>query len=183
MQPRIILDSKRFNLTINRLCYQLIENHPDFSNSILIGVQPRGVYFSNRIFNCLQEITGKQITYGKLDVTFYRDDFRTSGKSLTPSATEINFMVENKNVILLDDVLFTGRTIRSAMDALVDFGRPSKVELMVLIDRRFTRQLPVQPDYVGLTIDSLQSEKVKVEWKETDEADRIWIVPSKTEKQ
>lgn len=182
MQPRILLDSKRFNLTINRLCYQLIENHPDFQNTILIGVQPRGVFFSNRIFKCLQDITGKQITYGKLDVTFYRDDFRTSVKPLTPSQTDINFIIENKKVILVDDVLFTGRTIRSAMDALVDFGRPAKVELMVLIDRRFTRHVPIQADYTGLTIDSLQSEKVKVEWKETDAEDAIWIIPSLTEK-
>lgn len=179
MQPRIILDSKRFLLTLNRLCFQLIETQKDFSNTAIIGVQPRGIYLSDRIHKRLTEITGKTIAYGIIDPTFYRDDYRTAEKQLTPKATNIKFSTENKKVVLIDDVLFSGRTVRSAMDALLDFGRPAKVELLVLVDRRFTRQLPIQPDYVGITIDSLTSERVKVDWDKIDGSDRIWIVPAK----
>jgi len=181
LQPRIILDSKKLNLTIDRLCYQLIENHKDFVETALVGVQPRGVYFSDRLYKRLKEITGIDILYGLLDPTFYRDDYRTAEKQLTPKETTIRFSTERKKVVLIDDVLFSGRTVRAAMDALLDFGRPSKVELLVLIDRRFTRQLPIQPDYVGKAIDSLTSEKVVVEWEKQDGADQIWIVPVKTE--
>jgi pyrimidine operon attenuation protein/uracil phosphoribosyltransferase len=179
LQPRIILDSKRFLLTLNRLCFELIENHKDFANTALIGVQPRGIYLSDRIQKRLSEITGKSILYGVIDPTFYRDDYRTSATQLTPKTTSIRFSTENKKVVLVDDVLFSGRTIRSAMDALLDFGRPAKVELLVLVDRRFTRQLPIQPDYVGKTIDSLTSERVKVDWEHLEGADRIWLVPAK----
>ena len=181
LQPRIILDSKKLNLTIDRLCFQLIENHKDFSETVLIGVQPRGVQLSNRIHKRLKEITHIEIQYGILDPTFYRDDYRTSDKQLTPKETAIRFSTEGKKVVLIDDVLFSGRTVRAALDALLDFGRPSKVELLVLIDRRFTRQLPIQPDYVGKAIDSLTSEKVIVEWEQIDGAAQIRIVPAKTE--
>ena len=181
MQPRIILDSKKLLLTIDRLCFQLIENHKDFSNTVLIGVQPRGVYFSDRIYKRLKEITGNEIQYGLLDPTFYRDDYRTSEKQLTPKATTIRFSTEGKKVVLIDDVLFSGRTVRSALDALLDFGRPLKVELLVLIDRKFTRELPIQPDYVGKAIDSLTTEKVMVEWDHSETGDRILIVAAKPE--
>lgn len=177
LQRRIILDSKTFALTLERLCRQLIENHGDFSNSVLIGVQPRGILLSGRIQARLSELLKKKIIYGVLDPTFYRDDFRTSNQQLTPKQTSIDFSVENKKVILVDDVLYRGRTIRAAMDALLDFGRPQKVELLVLVDRRYSRDLPIQPDYVGKTIDSISSEKVKVEWKEKDGNDKIWIIP------
>ena len=179
MQPRIILDSKKFLLTLDRLCYQLIENHRAFENTALIGVQPRGIYLSDRIHKRLTQIIGRPVLYGIIDPTFYRDDYRTSDKQLTPKATNIKFSTANKNVVLIDDVLFSGRTIRSAMDALLDYGRPAKVELLVLVDRRFTRQLPIQPDYVGKSIDSLTSERVKVDWEHMEGADRIWIVPAK----
>jgi pyrimidine operon attenuation protein / uracil phosphoribosyltransferase len=174
-EHRIILDEKKFSLTLHRLCRQLIENHHDFSQTAIIGVQPRGIFLSARLKKNLKEITGLDIQYGMLDPTFYRDDYRTAGKPLLPKASDINFSTENKKVVLIDDVLYTGRTTRAAMDALLDFGRPSKIELLVLVDRRFTRHLPIQPDYVGKTIDSLISERVVVEWKETDGQDRIWI--------
>jgi pyrimidine operon attenuation protein/uracil phosphoribosyltransferase len=177
MEPRIILDSKKFSLTIERLCHQLIENHKDFAKTAIIGIQPRGIHFSNRIQKRLLAINPNlKFDYGFMDITFYRDDFRRREKPLKPSNTEINFSVEGKRVILIDDVLFTGRTIRAAMDALLDFGRPEQVELLVLVDRRFTRDLPIQADYVGKTIDSIESEHVKVEWKEVDKTDAIWIL-------
>lgn len=179
MQSRLISDSKKFNLTLDRLCHQLIENHSDFSHSVIIGIQPRGVFVAERIIAKLKNILkGKEILSGKLDPTFYRDDFRRTEEQLTPKHTSIDFLVENKKVILIDDVLYTGRTVRAAMDALLDFGRAEKVELLVLVDRRFTRHLPIQSDYVGFTVDSIVSDKVKVEWKETDGEDRIWIKKS-----
>jgi pyrimidine operon attenuation protein/uracil phosphoribosyltransferase len=177
MKSRIILDTKRFQITVKRLCHQLIENHANFSNSCIVGIQPRGVFLAERIHQNVTRILKRDIDFGKLDNTFYRDDFRSSEKQLTPRQTEIDFLVENKNVILVDDVMHTGRTIRAAMEALLDYGRPKKVELMVLVERRFSRQLPIQPDYVGLSVDSMQEEKVRVEWKEDGGEDKIWILP------
>jgi pyrimidine operon attenuation protein/uracil phosphoribosyltransferase len=163
------------SLTVKRLAQQVLENHPGLDNTVLIGLQPRGVQLSNRMVQLLQEqLSPEQVTYGKLDITFYRDDIR---KELhIANKTEIPFSIENKNVVLIDDVLFTGRTIRSALDALLDFGRPAKVELCVLIDRRFSRELPIQPDYVGRTIDTFVSQKVKVYWQEKDERDAVELL-------
>jgi pyrimidine operon attenuation protein/uracil phosphoribosyltransferase len=174
IKPRIILDSKQFEITVARLCYQLIEVHNDFSETVIVGLQPRGIYLAKRIQKKLSEIIKKKdINCGSLDITFYRDDFRQ--KELVPNATEINFIIENKNVVMVDDVLYTGRTIRAGLDALLAFGRPKDVELLVLIDRRLSRHLPIQAKYVGKTIDSIASEKVKVEWKETDGADKVTL--------
>ncbi|HOZ52996.1 MAG TPA: bifunctional pyr operon transcriptional regulator/uracil phosphoribosyltransferase PyrR [Chitinophagaceae bacterium] len=173
---KTILDSHKFNIVIERLSHQLIENHANFSNTVLIGIQPRGIYLSNRVVAYLSTLVKSKLQYGKLDITFYRDDFNTGGEILMPNQTEIDFSIEGKNVVLIDDVLFTGRTIRSALDALIDFGRPNKVELMTLIDRRFSRQLPIQPDYTGLVIDSLNTQKVKVFWKEKDGKDEVLMI-------
>lgn len=180
MQPRKILDDRKFALTIERLCHQLIENHKTFENTCLIGIQPRGIFLSERIVSRLQMIDHSlKIRHGALDITFYRDDFRRRERPLLPSATHIDFSIEGKKVVLIDDVLFTGRTVRAALDALLDFGRPERVELLVLIDRRFTRDLPIQADYVGKTIDSIESERVKVEWQERDGTDTVWILTEK----
>lgn len=176
MQPRVILDSKKLDLTITRLCHQLIEQHKDFTGAAIIGVQPRGVYMADRIYKKLTTILkGKHIDYGKLDITFYRDDFRDKGP-MAADETSIGFSLEGKNIILIDDVLYTGRTIRAALDAMLDYGRPADVELLVLIDRRLHRHLPIQAKYVGKVVDSITAEKVKVEWKETDGKDNVWIV-------
>ncbi|MFN4235324.1 MAG: bifunctional pyr operon transcriptional regulator/uracil phosphoribosyltransferase PyrR [Bacteroidia bacterium] len=180
MKPRIIVNEKEFQLTIQRLCHQLIENHDNFENSVIIGLQPRGIYLAKRICKELKKITGNSsIACGFLDVTFYRDDFRRRDDILIPKTTEIDFIIENKNVILIDDVLFTGRTIRSGLDAMLDFGRPKLVELLVFIDRRFSRHLPIQPTYVGKTVDTVTEEKVKVSWKETDGEDCVYLFTSK----
>ncbi|HRH66312.1 MAG TPA: bifunctional pyr operon transcriptional regulator/uracil phosphoribosyltransferase PyrR [Bacteroidia bacterium] len=176
MQKRLLLTSAHFGITIKRLCYQLIENHDDFSNSAIIGLQPRGIFVARRIESSLKEILGvPAIPVGTLDVTFYRDDYRRR-EMITPSQTRIDFLIEDKNVILVDDVLFTGRTIRAGMDALVDFGRPRKVELLTLVDRRYSRHLPIEPDYIGISVDTITSEKVKVHWKETEGEDGVWLV-------
>jgi pyrimidine operon attenuation protein/uracil phosphoribosyltransferase len=169
---KTILNEQQLGITIQRLTHQLLENHLDLENTVLIGIQPRGVYFSNRIVEQLKtQVTPGAIHYGKLDITFYRDDVRTGLHEL--NQTDIPFSVEGRNVVLIDDVLWTGRTIRAALDALLDFGRPAKVELCVLIDRRFSRQLPIQADYIGKPIDSFITQKVKVYWKEKDGKDEV----------
>ena len=173
MERQVILNSRHFELTINRLCYQLIEAHNDFSNTVLIGLQPRGVNVVTRIKKQLELILGKEIQCGNLDITFYRDDFRRREVPLIPSATNIDFVIEGKKVVLMDDVLYTGRTIRSGLDALLAFGRPEKVELLTVIDRRFRRDLPIQADYIGKTVDTLVSERVSVEWKEIEGEDKV----------
>jgi len=171
---KTILNERQIFLTIKRLAHQVLENHLDLSDTLIIGLQPRGLYLSDKIVEELKSnLPGKAVNYGILDITFYRDDVRREIK--VPNKTDINFTIENKKVVLIDDVLYTGRTIRAALDALLDFGRPAKVELCVLIDRRFSRQLPIQPDYTGKVIDALISQKVKVLWKEKDEATEVVI--------
>ena len=170
-----ILSEQQLAITIKRLAHQLLENHVNLENTVLIGLQPRGIFLSDRIVEEIKkEISGGEILYGKLDITFYRDDIR---KELhNANRTDIPFSIENKNVVLIDDVLYTGRTIRAALDALLDFGRPEKVELCVLIDRRFSRQLPIQADYAGKSIDSIVTQKVKVLWKSKDDKDEVVFV-------
>jgi pyrimidine operon attenuation protein/uracil phosphoribosyltransferase len=162
---KTILSEPQVALTVKRLAHQILENHLQLKDTVIIGIQPRGVYLSDRIANTLKELLPLQtVQYGILDITFYRDDVR---KELhVANKTDIPFSIENKQVVLVDDVLWTGRTIRAALDALLDFGRPKKVELCVLIDRRFNRELPIQPDYTGRAIDTIVSQKVKVFWKE-----------------
>src|ERR1700742_3968160 len=172
---KIILNEQQLAITIQRLAHQLLENHLDLQNTVLIGIQPRGIFFSDRIVRQLgTEVKPDAIRYGKLDITFYRDDVRKGLHEL--NRTDIPFSIENKDVVLIDDVLWTGRTIRAALDALLDFGRPAKVELCVLVDRRFSRQLPIQADYVGKSIDSIISQKVKVFWKEKDGKDEVTLM-------
>src|SRR5690606_28718218 len=178
MKRSILLEGQKFQITIQRLCHQLIENHLDFSDSVIIGIQPRGIYLGRRIVEELKQIPGlPEIAYGELDITFFRDDFRRKDSGpLVPSSTHIDFIVEGKKVILMDDVLWTGRTIRAAMDALQAFGRPAKIELLVLLGRRFSRQLPIEPDYIGIQVDSIDSQKVTVSWNEVDTYDRITLL-------
>jgi pyrimidine operon attenuation protein/uracil phosphoribosyltransferase len=160
---KIILDRQQLHLILIRLSHQLTENHLHLNDVVFIGLQPRGLQVSKSMVQHIQTLyPSEKINYGILDITFYRDDVR---KELhKASKTDIPFSVQDKKVILIDDVLYTGRTIRAALDALQDFGRPQKVELCVLVDRRFNRELPIQPDYFGIAIDTLTSQKVKVEW-------------------
>lgn len=177
MQTRLILSSPLLEITISRLCQQLIENHQDFEDSVILGLQPRGIFLAERIRQQLLEMTGKNLPIGYLDATFYRDDFRRRETPLKASVNKVPFIIENKKVILIDDVLFTGRMVRAALDAMAAFGRPGKVELLVLIDRKYNRDLPIEPNYVGMQVNTVQSQRVLVEWKEQGaEADRIWLV-------
>ena len=173
----LILAGNQLDITIERLCHQLIENHGNFKDTCIIGLQSKGVPLSRRICKRLSEfLPESNILHGALDITFFRDDYRRSEKLLVPSRTEIDFIVEGKKVVLVDDVLFTGRTVRAAMDALMAFGRPAKVELLVLIDRKFSRQFPIEPDYTGQAIDTNVNDKVQVEWKESGNKDGVWLV-------
>lgn len=177
---RTILVNKRFELTLRRLTHELIENYGDFSNTCIIGIQEKGVILSERIKDLLDgDLPDNQLLSGKLDITFYRDDFRTRKEPLRASSTEIEFLLEGKKVILVDDVLYTGRTIQSALAAIQDFGRPEQVELLCMVDRRFNRHLPIQADYVGITVDALDEAYVKVEWKGHDVKDRILLFAAK----
>jgi pyrimidine operon attenuation protein/uracil phosphoribosyltransferase len=177
MQKRLVIDSQLLTITIDRLCQQLIENHDNFNDSIILGLQPRGVFLAERITQKLKEILKKDIQLGYLDVTFYRDDFRKKDAPLIANATKVPFLVEDKKVILVDDVLYTGRTVRAAMDAMIAYGRPKKVELLVLVDRKYSRDLPIQPNYKGTQVNCLESEKILVELKEQGlKNDNIWLI-------
>jgi pyrimidine operon attenuation protein/uracil phosphoribosyltransferase len=177
MQKRLVIDNQLLSITIERLCHQLIENHDDFENSVILGMQPRGVFLAERISKKLKEILKKDIRLGFLDSTFFRDDFRHKESPLIASETKVPFLIEDQKVILVDDVLFTGRTVRAALDAMIAFGRPKKVELLVLVDRRYSRDLPIQPMYVGIQVHCTDNEKVLVELKEQGlKQDNIWLV-------
>ena len=179
MQPREIINTTEFNLVIKSLAFQLIENHTNFEDTVLIGLQSKGVCLADRLQQVLQEINPElKINVGYLDITFFRDDFRRTNKPLIANETKINFIIEGKKVVLVDDVLFTGRTIRAGLDAMLAFGRPSLVELLVFVDRRYKRDLPIQPTYVGKVVDSITSEKVTVEWKEVDGKDKVLMYSS-----
>ncbi len=177
MSQKKLLSAQEINIILHRLACQLLENHLDFSNTVLIGLQPRGSALAKRLVKVLQEdYKIKDITLGFLDITFYRDDFRRGDKVLKAKKTDIDFLVDDKKVVIIDDVLFTGRSIRAALTALQSFGRPIEIELLTLIDRRFSRHLPIQPDYRGRQVDVINDEKVKVLWEEEDGQDVVYLV-------
>ncbi|MEP0365889.1 MAG: bifunctional pyr operon transcriptional regulator/uracil phosphoribosyltransferase PyrR [Cyclobacteriaceae bacterium] len=177
MQKRLLLDSKLLQITISRLCQHLIENHDDFSETVILGLQPRGIYLAERIKKVLEAELDKSIEIGYLDTTFHRDDFRRRDNPLTPNKTQVPFLLENKNVVIVDDVLYTGRSVRAALDAMTMFGRPKSVELLVLIDRMYSRDIPIQANYVGRKVNTLDSQKVKVELMEQgSKKDNIWLI-------
>tara|TARA_A200000113_G_C8830289_1_gene343489 strand:+ start:424 stop:963 length:540 start_codon:yes stop_codon:yes gene_type:complete len=176
MSPKVLLSSKKIDIILNRLACQLIEKHPDFSQVVLVGLQPRGILLLDRLVNLLERdyAMGKVIS-GKLDITFFRDDFRRFDKTLAASSSEMEVTIEGKSVVIIDDVLFTGRSIRAALTALDNYGRPLDVQLLVLIDRRFSRHLPIQPDFIGAQVDALEGDKVRVQWKDDKHDDIVYI--------
>ena len=177
MSQKILLSAKEINIILHRLACQLLENHLDFANTVLIGLQPRGIFLAERLAKILrEEYKVKDIKLGFLDITFYRDDFRRSEKTLQANTTKIDFLVEDKNVVFIDDVLYTGRSIRAALTAIQSFGRPVAIELLTLIDRRFSRHLPIQPNYKGRQVDAINDERVQVMWEENDGKDAVYLV-------
>ncbi len=176
MEPKILLDSKEIKILLQRLACELIENHGDFTQSVLIGIQPRGILLLERMRNILvNDYQISNLQTGVLDITFFRDDFRRRDGQLEANTTSINVLLENKRVILIDDVLFTGRSIRAALTAIEHYGRPADIELMVLIDRRFSRNLPIQPTYKGKQVDAFNNEKIKVQWHEQGLEDLVML--------
>jgi|TARA_R110002126_G_scaffold78829_1_gene196074 pyrimidine operon attenuation protein / uracil phosphoribosyltransferase len=176
MSKKTLLNSKDIEIILHRLACQLIENHNDFSNTVLIGLQPRGSYLANRLTELLKtQYNIQNLQLGLLDITFYRDDFRRREEPLAATSTQINFLIEDKKVVIIDDVLYSGRSVRAALTALQSFGRPKNIELLVLIDRRFSRHLPIQPNYRGRQVDAINEEKVLVSWKETEKKDAVYI--------
>jgi pyrimidine operon attenuation protein/uracil phosphoribosyltransferase len=179
MVSQVLMDEALFERVVDRLTHQLLEHH-DFSNSDLVGLQPRGYWLAQIIQKRLQELLpGQSINCGALDATFHRDDFRRREKPISPSSTHMPFLVENRHVILVDDVLFTGRTIRAGLDALLAHGRPESVKLLVLVDRRFQRELPIEPQYIGKTIDSIDYQYVQVNKNVTNEACQVILLNEK----
>jgi len=176
MQKKLILDSKQLDITISRLCQQLIENHSDFSHCVLLGLQPRGIFLAELIHQKLKSLK-VNVPLGYLDATFHRDDFRRRDTPAKASETRVPFAIEGKNVVLIDDVLFTGRTVRAALDAMISFGRPAKVELLVLVDRKATRDLPIAADYVGKYVDTHDTQRVLVELQPNgSKQNNVWLI-------
>jgi pyrimidine operon attenuation protein/uracil phosphoribosyltransferase len=177
MSEKLLLSAKEIDIILNRLACQLIENHNDFTDTVLIGIQPRGTFLAKRLADMLiNNYHINNVELGSLDITFFRDDFRRGDKPLAANATHIDFLVEDKNVVFIDDVLYTGRSIRAALTAIQSFGRPKHIELLTLIDRRFSRHLPIQPDYRGRQVDAISNEKVIVNWKENNGEDAVYLI-------
>ena len=177
MTQKRLFGSEELQVILNRLCCRLIESHGDFSQTVLIGLQPRGVALTEVIAGLLQKnYQCPSVKTGALDVTFFRDDFRRRDELIKANRTELHTPIEGKKIVLIDDVLYTGRTLRSALDALQAFGRPSKTELLVLIDRRFSRELPIQPDYVGRHVDSMATERVRLDWLDNGQLDSVSLI-------
>ena len=177
MSQKVLLNATEVNIILHRLACQLIENHNDFSNTVLIGIQPRGKHLANRLAHILKtDYKIKNVQLGLLDITFYRDDFRRSEKPLEANSTTMNCIIDEKRVVFIDDVLYTGRSIRAALTAIQSFGRPNEIELLTLIDRRFSRHVPIQPDYRGRQVDAINEEKVKVNWVENEGKDSVYLI-------
>ena len=178
---KLIVSKERFELTIKRLCHQILERHLCLDKLCLIGIQERGVYLAERIKDQLTDMLGSQpFNYGKLDITFYRDDFRRRDTPLKAATTEIDFLVEDRNVILVDDVLYTGRTVHAAITAIQDFGRPARIEMLCMVDRRFNRHFPIKADYKGVAVDALDEAYVRVRWKEYHGEDQVLLFSGKS---
>ena len=170
----IILDASDIDRILSRITHKILEIHKGAENLTLIGIHTRGVYIAKRIRSKINEIEGIEIPTGNIDITLYRDDWTRISHHPIVQATDISFPIDGKQIILIDDVLFTGRTIRAAMDALIDFGRPDRIELAVLVDRGH-RELPIQANYVGKFIETRRSETVNVLLTEHDGQDRVII--------
>ena len=176
MKKKIILNNNQLDTTLDRLACQLTENHEDFKETILVGLQPRGKSLCNKLVNILSDKYNiNSVDHGFLDITFFRDDFRRNKDILLPNKTDFKLLVENKRVVFIDDVLYTGRTIRAALTAIESFGRPKTIELLILVDRRFSRELPIQPDYKGIQVDVYENQKVNVEWNDENNGNYIYI--------
>ena len=174
-----IVDKEGFDRILTRISHEILEKNKGSKDLILIGMRTRGEFLAKRIQGKINSIDKENIPFGVLDVTLYRDDFRTRLKQPDVSVSNITFDINEKNVVLVDDVLYTGRTVRSALNALMDFGRPSTIQLCILIDRGH-RELPIRADYVGKNVPTSNDEEIKVKMNEIDGEDAIYLVEVKT---
>jgi len=184
--PKTLLDEAAIAKSLSRIAHEIVEGNPDLDRVALVGIQTRGVPLAHRLRRLIEEFTGADIEFGSLDITFYRDDVQVRAgeppRHAQPvvRATKLDFALEGRTVVLVDDVLYTGRTIRAAIDALFDYGRPARVQLACLADRGH-RELPIRPDYVGKNLPTSRSERVQVQLVEVDEVDQVLLVPSPEE--
>jgi pyrimidine operon attenuation protein/uracil phosphoribosyltransferase len=167
-----IMDAARVARTLDRMAHEIVERHPDLSGAALIGVRSRGVPLALRLARLVKQASGVDLPVGALDISLYRDDFTTMAPQPVTKGTEIPFSIDGRSVIIVDDVLFTGRTVRAALDQLIDFGRPARIELAVLVDRGH-RELPIRADYVGKTITTSLAQSVQVRLREQDGEDSV----------
>jgi len=176
-----LLDSKEVKRALIRVAHEIIERNKGIDNICLVGIQQGGVLLARRIASIVESIEDRSVDVGILDISFYRDDINQTLKQPVVKQTDIPCSINDKTVVLVDDVLFTGRSIRAAMDALIDFGRPAQIQLAVLIDRGH-RQLPIRPDYVGKNIPTSFNERIEVEFEEENKQDRVVLITRKKKK-
>ncbi|WP_044893835.1 bifunctional pyr operon transcriptional regulator/uracil phosphoribosyltransferase PyrR [Bacillus alveayuensis] len=176
MQKAVVLDEQAIRRALTRIAHEIIERNKGIENCVLVGIKTRGIYLARRLAERIEQIEGTAIPVGELDITLYRDDLTTKTDDKEPlvKGTDVPFDITNKKVILVDDVLFTGRTVRAAMDALMDLGRPAQIQLAILVDRGH-RELPIRADFVGKNIPTSSSEMIVVELNEIDELDQVSI--------
>jgi pyrimidine operon attenuation protein/uracil phosphoribosyltransferase len=185
-RERVLLDADALERTLHRIAHELIEANPDLDRVALVGIHTRGVPLAQRLRRLIDDFAGVEVDLGTVDITFYRDDVQVRGREapLHPQpivrATRLDFPLEGKTCVLVDDVLYTGRTIRAAIEALFDYGRPARVQLAVLADRGH-RELPIRPDYVGKNLPTAREERIQVQLVEIDEIDRVVLVPASEE--
>jgi len=185
-QGKALLDADGLERTLSRIAHEIIEGNPELEDVALVGLQTRGVPLAQRLARRIEERAGRAPELGAVDITFYRDDVRVHGGEAPLHAqpvvreTQLDFPLEGRTVVLVDDVLHTGRTIRAAIEALFDYGRPARVQLAVIVDRGH-RELPIRPDYVGKNLPTARSERIQVQLVEVDEVDRILLVPNPEE--
>lgn len=170
-----LVDKEGLDRILTRIAHEILEKNKGSKNLVLIGMRTRGEFLAKRLQKKIKEIDGVELPFGVLDVTLYRDDFRTRLKQPQVSVSDITFDINEKDVILVDDVLYTGRTVRSALNALMDFGRPSSIQLCILVDRGH-RELPIRADYVGKNIPTSLNEEIKLKVEEYDGEDAIYLV-------
>ncbi len=175
---KVILSSPEIARVITRISHEILEKNKGSKDIALVGIRTGGVFLSNRIYQKIQEIDSIQVPLGELDITLYRDDLGRKKEVPAIKKTSIPFELAGLNVVLVDDVLFTGRTIRAAMDGLIDFGRPKQIQLAVLIDRGH-RELPIRADFVGKNLPTAKDEDVEVRWKETGAEDEVYVIQEK----
>ena len=178
VERQVLMDRDRLSRTLARMAHEIVERHPDMEGVVLVGVRSRGVPIARRLSDKLKQASGTAPAVGALDITLYRDDLTTISSHPVLKATDIPFSIEGRTVILVDDVLFTGRTVRAALDELIDFGRPGRIELAVLVDRGH-RELPIRADYVGRTLTTSRDENVQVMLQEEDGVDRVVLLEKK----